>query len=57
MTTEQIEGHPAYYNGFKEHPAPVEEGETPPQVVTGLVILNVCNVVEQRIQFNLIGDD
>ena len=51
------EGNPAYYNAYRQTPEPVEDGETPPQVVTGLLILNVCNEVEQRIQFSVIGDD
>ena len=48
---------PNYFNGFKCAPAPVAQDEAPAAVLTGLVILNSCNEVEQRIQFSIIGDD
>ena len=37
---------------------PLSEGEEPqPSILSGLVILNICNEMEQRIQINPIGDE
>ena len=38
-------------------PPLVEDEEAPASILSGLVILNICNEFEQRIQINPIGDE
>ena len=34
-----------------------EEEEAPASIMTGLLILNLCNELEQRIQISIVGDE
>ena len=41
--------------GIQSMPEPDEEA--PVSILTGLLILNICNDLEQRIQITLVGDE